>query len=417
MAKDLPVFVSTFRSIAFLGINKKRLDNISQIKITNALSLMIIAVVTAHLAFIGFFWQYSGALALITNLLNIAAMTGVLYCNAKGKYQFARAILMLSFISFITISTIVWSVDLHFPLFILISLFVSPFLYHDWEKKQVLTNLTFYFLVFLHLQYYLQQRQNGAGESLDIAMIMSLFSDALLFIAACLASLLLFYNQEKVQQRSTQDLSLLSNALTKTLPSPFLKKLILQNSSQSNPNKVSQCQASILFADIQNYTHYCSESNYKDLADMLNAFYSEFDRLIHRFGLQKVKTNGDQYMVASGILEQHNNHALQLCHGARAFMNAFNAITLRLSIQHLKLRIGIASGEVLSGFVTTSNFNFDVWGDTVNLASRIESEGNAGTIQVCEKTFHQCQFELTFQGPNYKYYKGLGDRVNYTLVN
>lgn len=410
------MFVQPLKYIAFLGINKNHLDNVSQIKITNTLSLMVVLVLTVQIPIIIVYWQFAGSIALVLNLCHIFALVLVMICNAKGFYQAARATLMLSFIGYISFSTIVWQVDLQFPSFILISLFVCPFLYHEWEKRQVLSHFLIYFLVFVYLQVYLEIRHADGFAALPASFVLSIISQCMLFLAACIASFLIFYNHQKSRKRLKHHCQALSNVLSKTLPSEQVKKLVLQFANESpQEGNVTRSQGSILFADIQNYTEYCQQSSHGDLTRMLNAFYLEFDKTIWRYGLQKLKTNGDQYIVVSGVLEKHDNHALQLCLGAKAFMQAFEKLTANLNINNLQLRIGIASGELLSGFAASNNFCFDVWGETVNLASRIENEGLAGSIEVCSETYQQCQSTLLFDGPKKRFYKGIGLRTYYTL--
>lgn len=417
MAKELPMFVQALKFVAFLGIDKNHLDNVSQIKITNTLSFMVILVLVVQLPIIFAYWQLVGSYALVLNISHIVALVSVLICNAKGHYQAARALLMLSFIAFVSASTLVWPIDLKFPSFILISLFVCPFLYHDWERKQVVSNFVIYFLAYIYLHVFLALRENGGASLFQFELILKVVNDTFLFAAACIASLLIFYNQQRAQTRIKQHHWTLSNVLSKTLPSPLVQKLLLKYAAESpTSGEVTRCDGSILFADIQNYTDYCLQTNQADLSRMLNAFYSDFDRIIWRFGLQKVKTNGDQYIVVSGVLEHHDNHALQLCVGAQEFLRAFENITSRLKIDNLKLRIGIASGELLSGFAAANNFSFDVWGETVNLASRIECQGLAGHIQVCNTTFERCKTHLTFSAPCIRHYKGIGERRCYTLL-
>jgi adenylate cyclase len=144
-------------------------------------------------------------------------------------------------------------------------------------------------------------------------------------------------------------------------------------------------EASILFADMAGFTARASDTAPEELVHFLNGVYTKIDGLVERHGLEKIKTTGDAYMVVSGVPEAQPDHA-----GALADL----AIDVRDAVVGLvdpkgravPVRIGIASGPVVAGVVGTRKFFYDVWGDAVNTASRMESTGEAGKIQVAPTT-------------------------------
>ncbi len=143
--------------------------------------------------------------------------------------------------------------------------------------------------------------------------------------------------------------------------------------------------ASILFADLAGFTARAADTLPVRLVLFLNELFTAFDQLVERYGLEKIKTTGDAYMVVSGVPEPRPDHAAALARLALDMRAAVKVIA-ETSGRPLAIRIGISSGPVVAGVVGTKKFFYDVWGDTVNVASRMESTGETGKIQVSEAT-------------------------------
>jgi class 3 adenylate cyclase len=144
-------------------------------------------------------------------------------------------------------------------------------------------------------------------------------------------------------------------------------------------------QASVFFADVVGFTPMSATMTPPQLVGLLNDVFSKFDEFVEELGLEKIKTIGDEYMVASGVPVPRDDHAeaiAELALRIRDHMagNEFNG-------HHLELRIGIHSGPVVAGIIGTHKFAYDLWGDTVNTASRMESGGIPGRIQVTPATY------------------------------
>jgi adenylate cyclase len=138
--------------------------------------------------------------------------------------------------------------------------------------------------------------------------------------------------------------------------------------------------ASILFADVAGFTPMSAEMTPGHVIDLLNQVFTDFDRLVDERGLEKIKTIGDAYMVASGVPVPRDDHAKALCDLALAMQEHLEERTY--GGRQLGMRIGIASGPVMAGIIGLKKFSYDLWGDTVNLASRMESTGTPGRIQL-----------------------------------
>jgi class 3 adenylate cyclase len=172
---------------------------------------------------------------------------------------------------------------------------------------------------------------------------------------------------------------------------------------------------SVLFADLVDFTGRSQRISPAQVVAVLNELFSAFDRLAARHGLEKIKTIGDAYMVAGGLPEERPDHAQAVAEMALA-MREEVARRADPSGQPLQVRIGIDTGPVEAGVIGTSKFSYDLWGDTVNTASRMESHGIPGCIQVTERTYQRLRDGYRFQRRGPIQVRGMGEMVTYFLV-
>lgn len=144
--------------------------------------------------------------------------------------------------------------------------------------------------------------------------------------------------------------------------------------------------ASILFADLVGFTPLTAELTPTDMVRLLNKISCRFDELVEKYGVEKIRMIGDNYMVASGVPEPRPDHAQVLACLALE-MNAYLETLPAVNGKPIRFRIGINSGPVIAGVVGNKKFAYDVWGDTVNIASRMESQGEPGKIQITQSTY------------------------------
>ncbi|MBK9249088.1 MAG: tetratricopeptide repeat protein [Ignavibacteria bacterium] len=142
---------------------------------------------------------------------------------------------------------------------------------------------------------------------------------------------------------------------------------------------------SVLFADIVNFTKLSQRITPEELVEGLDRIFSAFDVLAERHGLEKIKTIGDAYMVVSGAPIQREDHAESMANFALEMVEAMKEFRSISTGEEIQLRIGIHSGEVVAGVIGKKKFAYDLWGDAVNTASRMESHGEAGKIHVSEE--------------------------------
>jgi class 3 adenylate cyclase len=151
-----------------------------------------------------------------------------------------------------------------------------------------------------------------------------------------------------------------------------------------------------------------------ELVGLLNRIFSRFDRLTEKYGLEKIKTIGDAYMVAGGLPERRDDHLDALARLAIDMRDVIAEVDVPPEVE-LSMRIGIHAGPVVAGVIGEKKFSYDLWGDTVNTASRMESHGVAGAIQVSEAVYAALDSRFEFQQRGEVEIKGKGLMRTYVL--
>jgi class 3 adenylate cyclase len=159
-----------------------------------------------------------------------------------------------------------------------------------------------------------------------------------------------------------------------------------------------------LFTDFKGFTRLAEASEPRTLVNDLNQYFSAFDEIMERHNMEKLKTIGDSYMCAGGLPEENRTHPVDACRAAmeiRDFMARVNSQREKMRLPAWELRIGLHTGPVMAGVVGKKKFTYDIWGDAVNIASRMESTGEPGRIALSESTYHHVkdQFECEHRGP------------------
>ncbi len=173
-------------------------------------------------------------------------------------------------------------------------------------------------------------------------------------------------------------------------------------------------EVTILFADLVDFTRLASQTSPRDLVCLLNEIFSEFDRLSEIYQLEKIKTIGDAYMVAGGLPSPQANHAEAIAEMAFSMQRAIAKFNDQRDLD-LKLRIGINTGSAIAGVIGTKKFIYDLWGDAVNTASRMESYGIPNRIQVSAPTYRKLRDRYTFEERGLIDIKGKGEMRTYFM--
>ncbi len=174
-------------------------------------------------------------------------------------------------------------------------------------------------------------------------------------------------------------------------------------------------EVTVLFADIVGFTELSTRLSPTELVAILNEIFSEFDRLAEKHGLEKIKTIGDAYMVVGGLPTPSPNHAEAIAEMALDMQTEIAQFNTSTS-QSFSIRIGINSGPVVAGVIGIKKFIYDLWGDTVNTASRMESHGIPGRIQVTASTYNLLREKFLFEERGAISIKGKGEMITYLLT-
>jgi len=176
--------------------------------------------------------------------------------------------------------------------------------------------------------------------------------------------------------------ALLSNVLPKNMADEIMAK--------GKAAKIKYNFVTVLFSDIQGFTKIAEEMNPEVLIDELDKFFFHFDSVVEKYRIEKIKTIGDAYMCAGGIPEKNRTNPVEVILAAlemQQYMNRLKATTELEGMKFWDIRIGIHTGTVVAGVVGQKKLSYDIWGDTVNTASRMESSGEAGKINISGTTY------------------------------
>ena len=213
------------------------------------------------------------------------------------------------------------------------------------------------------------------------------------------------------QRELTEERQRSDDLLHNILPEPIAQRL------RENPGAIAESAeaATVMFADIVGFTPFSSKLPPDQVVELLDLLFGKFDDLCEARGIEKVKTIGDAYMAVAGIPRPDPDHAASMVELAFDMQRAATAIA-PLWPTELKLRIGISSGPVVAGVIGHRRFAYDLWGDTVNTASRMESHGLPNRIQVSESTYELLKDRYAFGDPQQMDVKGKGTMPTYFLL-
>lgn len=211
----------------------------------------------------------------------------------------------------------------------------------------------------------------------------------------------------RVHQEQEKSERLLLNILPEAIASQ------LKNGQATIANSFTE--VTILFADLVGFTELAEQLSPCELVEFLNQIFSRFDSLTEKHHLEKIKTIGDAYMVVGGIPIERRDHAEAIANMALEMQEAIEQLNHQ-SQEQFKIRIGINTGPVVAGVIGTKKFSYDLWGDAVNTASRMESHGLPGMIQVSQSTYEKLQGKYQFQERGEIPIKGKGQLKTYFLI-
>lgn len=389
---------------------RNHLQNISPARITNVLALISFSVLLLQLPINIYFWYQGGEAKSLLILLHCMGLTLVPMINKHHYPLLARIWLIVCYSSYINGSVILFgsSIDMHN--FILLGVFVVPFIFPPNQKHYSIMALCLMSANFLawELEVFPQYQGEISGHYLKIIIQ----ANGISFTLACLlCSAYIIHNVNTSWKKLAEEQQRSEQLLLNILPYPIAQKL----KHSTLPVADHFDHATILFADIKGFSELTKSRTPAQLINLLNEIFSTFDELCNHYGLEKIKTIGDEYMAVAGVPTEDLHHARQSCLCALKMQQHFASICKRHKIPS-GLRIGLNSGPVIAGVIGIKKFSYDLWGAAVNLASRMESQGESNKVQLSKHTYELVKNDFLFEPPHILQVKGMGATTCHFLI-
>lgn len=239
----------------------------------------------------------------------------------------------------------------------------------------------------------------------------------------CSLSVYLYERLQKAEFKARREMEIAYEQLTaeqaqsERLLLNILPQSIAARLKQSSTTTLAEQfpEASVLFADIVGFTQLSTRIPPTEMVELLNQIFSLFDQLAEKHDLEKIKTIGDAYLVVAGLPIPRPDHAQAIAHMALDMQKALAEFNIKAG-QDFRIRIGINTGPVVAGVIGLKKFIYDLWGDTVNIASRMESHGLPDCIQVTSEVYELLKGEYVFQERGVITVKGRGEMTTYLLL-
>ncbi len=236
----------------------------------------------------------------------------------------------------------------------------------------------------------------------------TLFRNSLMIGAlGLLAIVLLIYNRYRIKSRANQELADKNNIIAtekKRSDDLLLNILPAETARELKENGKAKAKqyasVTVLFSDIVSFTQVAEALSATELVTLLDDCFRGFDKIALKYGIEKIKTIGDAYMCVGGLPVPNTTHAYDVVRAGmemQAFVKNYNRTLAERGIADLAIRIGIHTGPVVAGIVGSTKFAYDIWGDTVNLAARMESGGAAGQVNISRTTYEAVKDKFSFE--------------------
>lgn len=383
-------------------------QEIRRVRLVNILALFGILI---NLSYILLFFYLTWYKPVILNLIALVGYIFTIVFNRLGLNRLSPIHFCIIVTIHMTILTILFlSKQSAAHLYLLIIPCLSFLIFHPKDKLWIYIVALLSISSLLYCEYFAQR----SSLLLPISELYLRF----LHFTAIVGT---FFLLTKVVSIFYQDIQIAQNNLKKEhdrseqlllniLPEPIARRLKFQEEVIADNYQ----SATILFADIIGFTQFSSGISPQELVRVLNIYFSEFDRLSRVHEIEKIKTIGDSYMVASGIPIPSESHAEKIIRFGISIIKATQEISSRLG-QNISIRVGVNSGPVTAGVIGKQKFAYDLWGDAVNLASRMESTGLANKIQITETCYQLVKNKFPFELRGQIHIKGKGEMTVYTL--
>lgn len=375
------------------------------------ITVMVLAIAWCVLFFS--FFLIAGSTWMATMAVIYATIGAILIAILKrtGGAALFTALFTLELISFLLMSIyhFSWEFGFHLPLLVIFLFIFLP--KYKYSFYPILVSLIAYASIVLG--YFVIQNLNVEQKiySHEILDTMYLANITVTCVALAIMSKLFQLDTQLSEDLVIQEKRRSEDLLHNILPISIATRL--KNDNQIIADGFEN--VSIMFVDIVGFTKLSEVISPNEVVSLLNNIFTEFDRLVEKYGLEKIKTIGDAYMVSGGLPEHHKDHLEKMALMALDMMETTQKIKNQTST-NLQIRAGIHAGPVVAGVIGVKKFAYDLWGDSVNTASRMESHGLPGKINVTESVKEKLQDKFEFEKRELIEIKSKGMMQTYFLI-
>ncbi len=350
------------------------------------------------------YFQQAKVLLLFSTAIGILTLSAVLL-NFIKFHGAARVVFGLLGLITITVNMLFLGRETLLHIYLLESIVIAFFIFPPREKGFRNTLIILFAASFIGLEIWFAHH-TAIIENAPKLFLRIHIPGLLIFMVAIsfYTYTIITHAEDRLQEEQKKSERLLLNIL----PKQIAKRL--KDGSGRIADHIEE--ATILFADIVDFSRMSETMPANKVVSMLDEIFTEFDSIADKYGLEKIKTIGDEYMAAGGIPEPRADHC-------EAIANMALDIQQLILDRHqgVKLRVGIDSGSVVAGVIGQRKFIYDLWGDSVNMASRMESQSVEGKIQVTQKVYEKLKDRYHFEYRGKIEIKGKGGMVTYFLIN
>lgn len=361
----------------------------------------------SHFTWIILFWLIDVKPLAIFNIFSVGLYVINIIINRKGYYRLTTTIGVLEIIAHQLLGSFLIGYDAGFSIFLLV-VSIYPFMMPAW--KGMLKAILFSSCLTGYLVIDIFMRHRTPVYLLDNVMLDTIYFSNVLFGFIILALMFAYFHYAVTVAESKLELAYQKS---EDLLLNILPKEIAEEIKENGRTEARQFDSvTVLFADIENFTRFSENLPPAVIVSEIDITFKAFDEIIGHYNIEKIKTIGDAYMCASGIPLPSHTHAVDMVRAAismQEFVNLLANQRKHEGKESFAMRIGIHTGPVVAGVVGMKKFVYDIWGDTVNIAARMQTSSEAGRINISGTTFNLVKdhFECTHRGKMEAKHKGM----------
>jgi adenylate cyclase len=379
------------------------------IRFANSVAVFVCLFIIANAALSVYYHQ---SFLEVVYALHFLVIAMVIFFNSRGKRVFAAAWFSSGAIVFVTFYSIVFRLESYNFVFLSMIIFLQFFLFSASEKLLIIIFTGITILCFAGAVLW-QEMNLPPLLAVPAGLLHAQKMNSLAGIPflSIIFGVYAFSTIHKAERDVALEKEKTERLLLNILPGPVAERFKNDQSFLAE----SFSSVTVLFADIVGFTAFSEKTPAEDIVSFLNDVFSRFDKCTEDYGLEKIKTIGDAYMVAGGVPVPMKDHVSCVCRLALELEEVARGLTTPDG-QPLSMRIGIHTGAVTAGVIGVKKFIYDLWGDTVNTASRMESHSEAGSIQVTADVYELIKNQFYCKERGTIHVKGKGAMTTYFLT-